>query len=455
MNTSETKDPSPPFATTMSSTSAIALASTVIASLALIVNTAHDPLTVSLGFSVIAAIATFSIIPQLKETFITAKIVGTDVLKKDRPVIPETMGLVCGVVYLTSLFLFIPFPFMEWLNGHGTVRHFDTPAIPTFPYHKLGEILSAMLALQSMILLGFADDVFDIRWRHKVYLPAIASIPLLIVYYTNFGITDVVVPIQLRPWLGRNVDLGLLYYVYMTLVAIFCTHSINILAGINGVEAGQSLVIAISVAINDMLFISGTDPLSVEAHLLSLYFILPFIGVTTGLLWHNWFPARVFVGDTYCYFAGMTFAVVGILGHFSKTLLLFFLPQIFNFLYSAPQIFNIIGLPRHRMPSLNVKTGRLEYSRVSLNKKPIGAPGRIILRVFEALRIAEIKRDDQGEIVETNNFTLINLLLVKLGPMSEGKVTVAVMVVQAVCSMIAFFVRYRLVKFVYDGDGLA
>jgi UDP-N-acetylglucosamine--dolichyl-phosphate N-acetylglucosaminephosphotransferase len=34
------------------------------------------------------------------------------------------------------------------------------------------------------------------------------------------------------------------------------------------------------------------------------------------------------VGDTFCYFAGMTFAVVGILGHFSKTMLLFFIPQV-------------------------------------------------------------------------------------------------------------------------------
>ena len=46
----------------------------------------------------------------------------------------------------------------------------------------------------------------------------------------------------------------------------------------------------------------------------------------------------VFVGDTYCYFAGMTFAVVGILAHFSKTLLLFFIPQILNFLFSVPQV---------------------------------------------------------------------------------------------------------------------
>lgn len=62
------------------------------------------------------------------------------------------------------------------------------------------------------------------------------------------------------------------------------------------------------------------------------------------------YPSSVFVGDTYCYFAGMTFAVVGILGHFSKTLLLFFIPQVLNFLYSLPQLFHVIPCPRHRLP---------------------------------------------------------------------------------------------------------
>jgi UDP-N-acetylglucosamine--dolichyl-phosphate N-acetylglucosaminephosphotransferase len=38
----------------------------------------------------------------------------------------------------------------------------------------------------------------------------------------------------------------------------------------------------------------------------------------------------------------MTFAVVAILGHFSKTLLLFFIPQVINFLYSLPQLFRMV-----------------------------------------------------------------------------------------------------------------
>lgn len=54
--------------------------------------------------------------------------------------------------------------------------------------------------------------------------------------------------------------------------------------------------------------------------------IIPFLMTSLALMKHNAFPSKVFVGDTYCYFAGMTFAVVGILGHFSKTMLLLFVP---------------------------------------------------------------------------------------------------------------------------------
>ena len=33
-----------------------------------------------------------------------------------------------------------------------------------------------------------------------------------------------------------------------------------------------------------------------------------------------------------------------------KTLLLFFLPQIFNFVLSCPQLFGLVPCPRHRVP---------------------------------------------------------------------------------------------------------
>lgn len=49
------------------------------------------------------------------------------------------------------------------------------------------------------VLLGFVDDVIDLKWRHKLIVPTIASFPLLVAYN---GVTSVVVPKLLRPILG-------------------------------------------------------------------------------------------------------------------------------------------------------------------------------------------------------------------------------------------------------------
>lgn len=79
---------------------------------------------------------------------------------------------------------------------------------------------------------------------------------------------------------------GILYYVYMGMLAVFCTNAINILAGINGVEAGQSLIIAVSIAIFNCLELQGSC--CWQAHLFSLYFIMPYIAVCGGILYFNW-----------------------------------------------------------------------------------------------------------------------------------------------------------------------
>lgn len=55
------------------------------------------------------------------------------------------------------------------------------------------------------------------------------------------------------------LELGLLYRVYMLLLGIFCTNAINILAGINGLEAGQTLVIALAVLCHNLLELGGSE----------------------------------------------------------------------------------------------------------------------------------------------------------------------------------------------------
>lgn len=314
--------------------------------------------------------------------------------------------------------------------------------------------MSGLLSLQSIVILGIGDDLLDIRWRHKVLIPAVASIPMLIVYFVDFGVTHVVVPLPLQRYMGNSIDLGWMYYLYMAAVAIFCPNSINMLAGINGIEVAQSLIIAVLLLFNDALYLAPFTRYphpATDSHLFSIYLLLPFIGVSAALLYHNWYPSKVFVGDTYCYFAGMVFAVVGILGHFSKTLLLLFVPQIFNFLYSTPQLFHLIPCPRHRLPKFNASTGLLDASVTewTVPPAPLVAAG---LEALHALRLVRVKKDESGRIVESTNLTILNLWLVWMGPMREDRLAWHMVAVQTLCGLLGLFVRHRLALLVFPQD---
>ncbi|XP_054581281.1 UDP-N-acetylglucosamine--dolichyl-phosphate N-acetylglucosaminephosphotransferase isoform X1 [Eptesicus fuscus] len=367
------------------------------------------PLLVNLVGSLLGFAATVTLIPAFRGHFIAARLCGKDLNKPGRELIPESQGVISGAVFLILLFCFIPFPFLNC---------FVEEQCKAFPHHEL-------------------------------LLPTAASLPLLMVYFTNFGNTTIVVPKPFRPILGLHLDLGILYYVYMGLLAVFCTNAINILAGINGLEAGQSLVISASIIVFNLVELEGDCR---DDHVFSLYFMIPFFFTTLGLLYHNWYPSRVFVGDTFCYFAGMTFAVVGILGHFSKTMLLFFMPQVFNFLYSLPQLLHVIPCPRHRVPRLNTNTGKLEMSYSKFKTKSLSFLGTFILKVAESLQLVTVRQseDEDGAFTECNNMTLINLLLKVFGPMHERNLTLLLLLLQVLGSAVTFSIRYQLVRLFYD-----
>ena len=290
----------------------------------------------------------------------------------------------------------------------------------------------------------------------------------------------------------------------MAAIAIFCPNSINIVAGINGLEVGQSIIIASLIILNDVIYLY-LSPLAVssvpffphphpatDSHLFSLYFLLPFLGVSLALFAHNRYPARVFVGDTYCYFAGMIFAIIGILGHFSKTLLLLFIPQIFNFIYSAPQLFHLIPCPRHRLPHFNPRTGLLEPSFTRISKQ-LPSPSPINryfaatimgpLKLLAKLRLiamrsttgfsedvavttdynhsngnasGRLKSNGRGseQVTEISNLTILNLWLVWFGPMREDRLARGLLLAQLACGLLGLLIRHRLALYVFTEDNL-
>lgn len=268
-----------------------------------------------------------------------------------------------------------------------------------------------------MLFLGFADDVLDLRWSIKIFFSFLAAFPLLMAYT---GATVIIIPRPLRfEWLGlsSSLELGLFYQFYMACMVVFCTNSINIFAGINGLETGQSVVIATSMLVHNFFQLQWGTRQEIDGHILSIFLLLPFLAANLGLLYFNWYPSEVFVGDTFTYFAGVTFAVAGVLGHFSKTLMILFVPQLINFIYSLPQLFHIVPCPRHRLPRLNRETRLLEPSYVPE--------------------------------VGVMNMTVLNLWLRIFGPKSERRLCVEIILFQIFCTIIALYVRYSFESYFY------
>ncbi|XP_030383482.1 UDP-N-acetylglucosamine--dolichyl-phosphate N-acetylglucosaminephosphotransferase isoform X1 [Scaptodrosophila lebanonensis] len=402
-------------------------------------------IAINAAISVSAYLMTVRMIPRFRDMFVKARLYGKDLCKRDQPQVPESYGVLIGCVFLVSLFLFIPIPFTFDEAAAMDVETGGKPA--TFPHDKFVELIAALLSICCMIFLGFADDVLDLRWRHKLLLPTIATLPLLMVYYVNYNSTTIILPHFARAFFGKSVNIGIFYYVYMGMLAVFCTNAINILAGINGLEVGQSLIIAASILVFNITELCLGH--QIESHKFSIYFVLPFLATSLALWKFNKYPSKVFVGDTFCYFAGMTFAVVGILGHFSKTLLLFFLPQIINFLYSTPQLFHFVPCPRHRLPKYDAKTDLLHISTTDFHPKELGTLGRVMVTVFRTLRLISWQEKSDGRVI-TNNFTLINFVLVVFGPVHERVVTQMLMGVQVMCTLVAFVIRYPLANYFYE-----
>lgn len=470
----------------------------------------NKPLQTLLAFSILGYLITVSLIPKLMASFMKIGLKGKD-LSKPPPVteIAESMGIVSSVTYLFLMFGLIPFIFFKYLvtftalsndsviSDNYTDQYSSLSNNKLFPHNKLSEYLSAVLCLQSTVLLGLFDDLFDIRWRHKFFLPAVASLPLLIVYYVDFSVTSIVVPkfvTDLLPGgdlllellnqvirLGNHLvtkitglsfstlpndyeyshdqpkllDLGIFYYVYMSAISIFSPNSINILAGINGLEVGQSIILGIIFLINDFCYLlsPGVPQAAHDSHLFSAIFIIPFIGVSIALFQFNFFPARVFVGDTYCYFSGMVFAIVGILGHFSKTLLIFLLPQIINFVYSVPQIFGLVPCPRHRLPKFNLSDGLMYPSFGQLKK--LTPVSKAMLLVLEKFKLIKLTRDEKtNQIVAFSNMTIINLTLVWFGPLREDHLCVLIMTLQLLIGVSMIVVRHTVGPWLFGFDNL-
>jgi len=139
---------------------------------------------------------------------------------------------------------------------------------------------------------------------------ALATVPLVVI---NAG-KDLI----LIPFIGQT-ELGIIYPLFIIPLGIVgAATTFNFLAGFNGLECGQGLLLIFSLSI--IAFFTGNPWLSVIG--------LCMCAALFAFLLFNFYPAKIFPGDALTYPVGGMIAIIAILGNFEKVAFFFFIPYI-------------------------------------------------------------------------------------------------------------------------------
>ena len=147
-------------------------------------------------------------------------------------------------------------------------------------------------------MIGFFDDYTKLVKKQNEGFTAKQKIVLqslvAIIYLAAMGLTDNINTALHIPFTSVNLELGAFYYVFAFVLIIGFVNSVNLTDGIDGLASSVTLVVGIFFSVVAFAF---------DMRILMLLGAA-LIGSTAGFLIYNFYPARVFMGDTGSLFFG-------------------------------------------------------------------------------------------------------------------------------------------------------
>ena len=124
----------------------------------------------------------------------------------------------------------------------------------------------------------------------------------------------------LAPGEGRFRDwaTNVIYVLIVTFIIIAVSNGTNLTDGMDGLAAGTSAIVGITVAI--LAYLSGNAIFADYLNIMYIpntseivIFMAAFVGALIGFLWYNTYPAQVFMGDTGSLAIGGIIAVAAVM----------------------------------------------------------------------------------------------------------------------------------------------
>lgn len=257
-------------------------------------------------------------------------LIWDDMNKFNKPKVSGSGGLIACLSFVIGVLIFVAY----------RVFYLSSDSF-------LVEIFAILTVILFLVGIGLIDDIFGwqrggLSRRSRIILVIFASIPLMAI---NAGRHVIDMP------LFGTINLGIFYpLILIPLGIVGASTTFNFLAGFNGLEAGQGIIILSALAI--VSYFTGSSWLSI--------ILLIMVSALFAFILFNYAPAKVFPGDSLTYSIGGLIAISAIIGNFERIAVFFFIPYIIEVLLKSRGKFvkQSFGEP---LPDNSLK---LKYSKI-------------------------------------------------------------------------------------------
>lgn len=159
-----------------------------------------------------------------------------------------------------------------------------------------GQYKALLIGGVIILLLGIVDDIVDLSPKHKFIIQLVPA--LLVVIYNS----DLINGFIIHQLIGLDL-LGYLIYPLLILWIVGITNSINLIDGLDGLACGVSII-----AFGTFLVLGLLQKMEILS-IISIALLLSML----AFLKYNFFPAKIFLGDSGSTFAGFMLASISAL----------------------------------------------------------------------------------------------------------------------------------------------
>ena len=200
-----------------------------------------------------------------------------------------------------------------------------------------------------LLLVGVMDDINPLKPMTKFFGQLIAA--AILIFYGNIIMDKATV-------FGFAINFGYFSYLLTFIFIIGCINVINLIDGLDGLSGGTCAIFYSTIGI--IAFMKGNA--------LAFNVILAFImlGCTLGFLFHNFYPAKIFSGDSGSMFQGFMIAVISLLGFKTTAMISFFVPILILGIPILDTLFAIIRRMLKKQPFYMPDKSHLHHQLLKL-----------------------------------------------------------------------------------------